>query len=188
MFNIQVFASVSVLKIEKIDPGDSPSDFPHLYFDDGRIGVLKNSLQKPNSLKVGQIVKVRLDTDHTIQSIRAIKNFEQPGYNSDFSRPAGLYEPTILPGLSSARAIFKRMNRKWTRDSECFNRAHIWNYEEFKRSGLKSNKVFIFFTKRYIRKYKFHWWFHAIPTVLIKHRGKVVERALDRRYATGLFK
>lgn len=171
-----------ILQIEHIDPGDTPEEFPHIYFDDGRVGVLRSSNVAIDAWKKNQFVKVRLDSNHTIISIEPSEKVDVEELEEHDNSSGKEYSPTILPDLKSASTIFRRMNRKWTKSSECFNRAHIWNYEEYKRSGLLSKKVFIFFTKRYIRKYKFYWWFHAIPTVLVKVNGKVSERALDPRY------
>ena len=41
----------------------------------------------------------------------------------------------------------------------------------------------MFFTTRYIRKYKFHWWFHVTPMFYVKSFKS--PRTLDRRYTSG---
>lgn len=177
-------AEIENLKIEYLDYGNTLNEHLHVYFSDGKVGVLKN---EPNSnLQEGNWVAVDLDKNHTIISINPIKEpILGNEYVGSINSENNDYIATILPNLASAVSIFARMNRRWQNESQCYNRAHIWNYEEYKRTSLFSKKVFIFFTRRYIRNYNFYWWFHAIPTVLVRHEGNIVERALDPRYTRG---
>lgn len=92
------------------------------------------------------------------------------------------YNPTILSTSTAATSIFQRMRRDYQNDSQCYNRAHIWAWEEFKYSGLKSNKHFLFFTRRYIRNYRYKWWFHVAPSTIVSGLG---DRILDRRFTSG---
>lgn len=89
------------------------------------------------------------------------------------------YEPTLVPDYATTQSIFKRMRRNYQNYSQCYNRAHIWAYEEFQRTGLKSKKYFMFFTKSYIRKYNYKWWFHVAPGVSVIDKE---DRILDRRF------
>jgi len=94
------------------------------------------------------------------------------------------YTPSVVTS-AKATSIFNKMRQKWTTKGQCFNRAHIWTYEEHKRSGLNSNKVFLFFTSRYIRNYRFGWWFHVTPMVYVGGTKNLNMRMLDRRYTSG---
>ena len=93
------------------------------------------------------------------------------------------FEPTILPNLEAATAMFERLNSKYQRVSQCFNRAHVWSSEEFKTNGIKTLKTFVFFPQNYLTAYRFNWWFHVAPTVLVQEGDQVVHRVLDYRYA-----
>ena len=90
-------------------------------------------------------------------------------------------EPTLIEGMEGAKKLFKaaRTDRK---PSECFNRAHVWSYEWFRDSGIFSEKVWIFFSRKYIRKYKFEWWFHVAPLIHVKEGEQVLERVMDIKY------
>lgn len=94
------------------------------------------------------------------------------------------YVPTTIASMDVAKKYFKeaRYNPK---DSQCFNRALIWTYEWWKNHSLKSNKILIFFTRTYIRRYNFEWWFHIAPYVHIMDQGKVIERVMDVKYGRG---
>src|SRR5690606_15063954 len=52
----------------------------------------------------------------------------------------------------------------------------------FKRSGTKSNKVFVLFTASYINRNKFKWWFHVAPLVEVNESGSIQSRVMDFRY------
>src|SRR5690606_5817297 len=54
--------------------------------------------------------------------------------------------------------------------------------------NLYSSKAWLFFTKKYIRKYKFEWWFHVAPMVHVVIDGEVKERVMDIKYARGPIK
>jgi hypothetical protein len=46
-------------------------------------------------------------------------------------------------------------------------------------------KSFIFFSKKYIRKFNFDWWFHVAPLVHVVNKNKIEERVMDIKYARG---
>ncbi len=94
------------------------------------------------------------------------------------------YVPTTIANMDLAKKYFReaRYNPK---DSQCFNRAMVWSYEWWREHSLKSNKLLIYFTRNYIRRYNFEWWFHIAPYVHIMENGKVVERVMDVKYSRG---
>lgn len=99
----------------------------------------------------------------------------------------GVYRPSILKSLEVARVFFAdtRTNPK---ESQCFNRAHAWTYDWRIKHKLYSSKVWLYFTRRFIRKHKFQWWFHVAPMVHVNINGEVKERILDIKYARGPIK
>lgn len=100
-------------------------------------------------------------------SIESEKTFDQ------------FYTPTVLRNNSEAKNIFNNLNRHYKSRSECYQRAHIWAYESLKKYNLVSMKVFLFFTKKYIREYDYDWWFHAAPYALVREDGVTIEKVLD---------
>jgi len=95
---------------------------------------------------------------------------------------ATAFTPTILSDLKEVKTVFKRLNHKYQRISQCYNRAHVWAYEEFKKNGLHSMKSFVFFTNSYLRRTRFNWWFHVAPLIKTSDQNEYV---LDYRYAFG---
>lgn len=95
------------------------------------------------------------------------------------------YSPSILKDMDVARSFFYEARKTQKLESQCFNRAHVWSYEWRKKHNLYSSKVWLFFTRRFIRKYQFEWWFHVAPTVHVIVDGAVRERVMDIKYSQG---
>ena len=98
---------------------------------------------------------------------------------------ADTFSSTVLNSLDDAQTAFNSMDRNTKKSSQCFNRAHGWAYDLYRTRGISSNKVFIFFSRQYIKKYKYDWWFHVAPYVLVNVNGQAVEHVLDRSYTKG---
>ena len=178
------FAKRFEVSIESIDHGKYGE--PHLIMmSDGRVGFLdsgdKNSLGDVELIKsTREIVEIELDDKHRVLSMRSVEHKKQlQPQTLESSEKIVSYGPTLIT-LTKARTAFSLMRPDYQYDSQCYNRAHIWAYEEFQRTALKSMKVFMFFTRRYIRNYSYHWWFHVTPAVLTSYGP----RTLDRRYTT----
>jgi hypothetical protein len=98
------------------------------------------------------------------------------------------YQPSILKSLDEARSFFYDARSPAKEESQCFNRAHVWTYEWRTKRNLYASKVWLFFTRKFIRKYKFEWWFHVAPMVQVVTDGAVKERVMDVKYARGPIK
>jgi Glutaminase len=98
------------------------------------------------------------------------------------------YSPSILSEINEARTLFLEARTDAREESQCFNRAHIWAYEWRIKRNFYSSKAWLFFTKKFIRKYKFQWWFHVAPMVHVVQDGEVKERIMDIKYAKGPLK
>ena len=160
---------------------------PHLVkMENGRVVFVKRDRELSKLMQLRhQLIEVEVGPTQDLLA------FENKGYISSESNPLFLmqekdpsqpFEPTVLPDNASASTIFARMNRRWQNDSQCYNRAHVWAVEEFNRTKLNSIKLFLFFTNRYIRNYRYKWWFHVSPMVLVQEGGFVTEKVLDRRF------
>lgn len=99
--------------------------------------------------------------------------------------PMMSYEPTVLPSMEAATKLLKTQRKpnmiQW--NIQCYNMAHVRAYEAWKYHGVNSQKIFLFFTKSYIRKYRFKWWFHVTPMVLVNNNGKADQMVLDREWS-----
>ena len=136
------------------------------------------------SLQNGDTVEINLDSKLNLISIQTVAPEVQPENEDLHPSEMMSYVPSII-GIATAQSVFQGMRRDYQNQSQCFNRAHVWTYEAFKRNALRSNKLFLFFTTRYIRKYNFYWWFHVTPMVYVGGTTQPFWRTLDRRYTSG---
>lgn len=88
-------------------------------------------------------------------------------------------DPDFVPSsFNNVEEVQKLMNElRFNRRarSQCYQRAHLWALEMRQMVNAKTEKVFLFFTDRYIREYNFAWWFHVASLVLINHQEWVVD-------------
>lgn len=90
--------------------------------------------------------------------------------------PGPDFGPSILSD-ADIQSVYQRLNKYMRRKSECSDRAHAWSYDEFKRSGTKSEKVFLFLTDAYIRRNRYKWFFHVAPLFTNPAGEKIVTDA-----------
>lgn len=104
---------------------------------------------------------------------------------AEYMEPQAFYTPTVLRSQDNAQAAFNTMDKRTKSDSQCYNRAHGWAYDLWRTHRINSQKLFLFFTRKYIRAYRYHWWFHVTPTTYVQTEGGVQERILDRSFTRG---
>lgn len=61
------------------------------------------------------------------------------------------------------------------RSSQCYQRAQVWAHRMFSQRALNTKKVFLFFTRSYVRRVNYKWWFHVAPFAM----ANGVETVLD---------
>lgn len=156
-----------------------------LKLNNGRVvfvsGRDKGMLQSKSLTGVN--VEVEVDENNNLEGIVSMP--EEPVPTETTNEVPASVNATVLESEDQVENIFRGMNRTYYNRTECTDRAQIWAYESWKKHGLVSKKVFMFFTNTYIRRYRYHWWFHVSPYTLVKSGEEVLERVLDRRYTTG---
>ena len=152
---------------------------------DGRIYKTQKSESNLKYFKsfIGQIVKItfsekgeelfinrieRALTSEVDPSVMDLNHFQ---YNQ-----LRKFAPTDLQSLEVASNIFSTMlNDGDRRRSHCFKRAHMWAFDMWSKMNISSQKVFIFYTQRYIQLEDFEWWFHVAPMVVVKGEEYVLD-------------
>lgn len=94
--------------------------------------------------------------------------------------PIGNYDLTTLPSYEAAQDVMDKFDGNTREKSQCYNRAHVWTYQTFVNSKVNLGKVWIFFSRKYIREYKYKWWFHIAP--FTKVDGYDTPYILDRGF------
>ncbi len=155
-----------------------------LKLDTGRVVFLKGDTFKAElEAARGATVELNVGSTNSLESVFKINQVAAENFTPSLviaEKPA--FEPTVI-SQAAAKVMFNRLNPKFKRISECSDRAHVWSYDEFKNNGIKTQKVFTFFTASYITRNRFKWWFHVAPLVSVAESdGSVGQRVLDYRY------
>lgn len=144
-------------------------------FRPDRFDVVKSVRVVDDSELNGELAVETLDLGPVIELQKNVK--------AAYKNPLDSYELTVLDDSKEVSRLFRTMNRKTKRRSQCYNRAHVWNYELKRDHNLNSGKIWIFFTAKYIRNYDYKWWFHVAPYT--KARDEQEEMVLDREFSSG---
>lgn len=196
LFSSLVMAQSEVsTQIHDIDFGEGGQEQPLIYLSTGQVvtyPVADKSVfdRLKNAIKTEDWFMLTINDQREIIDI---KDFTAPpSFVTSTSSKSIMndesFTPSILKNLDQARGFFYEARIDAKEESQCYNRAHIWAYEWRTKKNLYSSKVWIYFSRRYIRKYKFEWWFHVAPVVHVIHDGKVRERVMDIKYAKGPLK
>jgi hypothetical protein len=127
---------------------------------------------------------IELGNVHAINSVRAIseeelysdtwtyesedRNFLSPHHSHLLRDPEReeMEEYSSTTSSYTPNQLWSFLHRKnLRRGAQCFHRAYVWAYDMQRELGRSSEKVFLFFTSRYVRQYGYNWWFHVAPYV-----------------------
>jgi hypothetical protein len=174
-------------QVADIETGTVPGEETLIFLSGGQVAkITQAEVKQLEQLRVakedGSWLHLTVDKDRYITVIDDapapyVKDVEEVSFKS-----APEYFLTVISSPSAAQAIFNdaRLKRK---ESQCYNRAHIWSYEWRVKHDIFSSKAWLFFTRKYIRKFNFEWWFHVSPALHVKENDKVFFRVTDKKYA-----
>lgn len=187
LFNFSLFAKTELTtQIHDIDFGQ-PDEIPMIYLSTGQVVTLQNKKFMLERLKMAirsrSWFKIILNVKNQIIEIKEIIRLENKTDHHKSLYTSEPYNPSILKSISDAKVFFQDARTNAKQESQCFNRAHIWTYEWRVKKDLYSSKTWIFFTRQFIRKHKFEWWFHVAPMVHVIIDEEVKERIMDIKYS-----
>lgn len=189
--SLPVLAATEITtKIQDIDYGLKPGDEVLVFLSSGQVAKLRENNQalvseSKKAFNKRDWYRITMDDDRYITAAVEVEApIEETKSFKGLDMAPMSYVPTTIKDMATAQKYHKeaRYNPK---ESQCFNRAQVWTYEWWKNHSLKSMKILIYFSRTYIRRYNFEWWFHIAPYVHIMENGKVVERVMDVKYTSG---
>lgn len=161
---------------------------------DGRIYKMTNTEENEEMMKslVGRIVKLDFNVsgqEAIITNIRPVfaNEIDEKTYDLNHFQynQLRLFAPTNLQSYEKANELFKNMLNDGDRSrSQCFKRAHMWSYDMWSKLGIKSQKIFIFYTKRFQILEEYDWWFHVAPLVTVAGEDYVMDGTFLSRPVT----
>ena len=179
-------------QIVDVDYGKKTNDDVLVFLSSGHVAKLNRSEKSLTShvdlaLNSHEYLNISLDDNRFIQGMN--KAVVVPTMKMDTSTPVKSvleqYVPTTVESMEKAKQYFREQRHAAKPETQCFNRAHVWSYEWWKAHSLRSQKLLIFFSRNYIRRYDFEWWFHIAPYIHVMDNGKVLERVMDKKYSGG---
>lgn len=188
-FSLTTQASIQIKsQIHDIDYGQSDEDIM-LLLKSGDVAWMKKKAAKSLSkiiINRKETFNFILNDQRELMRLEVIpQNFVKTHETLPGQTTEEIYTPTIVSGLDLAKEYFNEA-RYLNKESQCYNRAHVWSYEWFTNRSVNSNKTWVFFTRRYIRKFKFEWWFHVSPSIAVMEvDGVVREKIMDVKYGRG---
>ncbi len=79
---------------------------------------------------------------------------------------------------------FNTMRRDTRGRSQCYNRAHVWSWELYRQfyqgQRIQTGKIWLFFTKKFIRSVRYKWWFHIAPYMNLDSNPMVLDRKFTK--------
>lgn len=145
------------------------------------------------------IIDIRLTSEATMQSLfNSIATADPFAFQQKDYSAADLFSSYISDFDSEyeVESLFRTMRTDLRSKSQCYNRAHVWSYELHRRRHngrrIQTGKMWLFFTRRYIRDYDYKWWFHIAPYLNVQGQPRVIDRTFaynpqDERTWTNMF-
>lgn len=191
---VSAFSATLTSRVHSIDKGVNFYDVDIVMLENGHNAFLKpgdksllDSIER--SIENQDTLELQLDDELNVLSVQTVAAAPEDVNTNSVSIPeyaeSMSYDPSIVTS-SQATSAFKNMRRNYQNNSQCYNRAHVWTYEEFQKTGMKTGKLFLFFTSKYIRNYRYKWWFHVTPFAYVDGLSQSNWRTMDRRYTSGL--
>ena len=180
--------------IHHLDHGDQMGEETLVYLSNGRVVRMKNfDLSLIEEMQEGvqskKVFELELSDHNEILNLN-VSAVQPQRLSAPSPSQKSLMTETFIPsilGLEKANELF-RESIPSPKESQCFNRAHVWSHEWRIKHKVYSNKMWMFFTRKYIRDFAFGWWFHVAPMIHMVEEGKVRERVMDVKYARGPLK
>ncbi|MCT4640783.1 MAG: protein-glutamine glutaminase family protein [Bacteriovoracaceae bacterium] len=75
-----------------------------------------------------------------------------------------------------AKQIYSKLNNNTKTKAQCYNKAYIWAYNMYETHRIYSNKIFIFYTSKYLKQRGGDWSYHVAPLVLVDNKKAVFDK------------
>lgn len=135
-----------------------------------------------------EIFEIELSSTETERSLLKNKSFYKSlNLEKEKIEAASLQNTyvTDIKKLGDLEEIFERQRRQFRSRSQCYNRAHVWSWElnkvYYDGKRIQPGKMWIFYSRNYIRKHDFKWWFHVAPYLTVNNEIKIIDRTFLKK-------
>lgn len=147
----------------------------------------KRNVQKPacialasikEAMRLGKTLRIQYSYDEDFQrelKVARVVEARVPLKGYDVQTNSS-FRPTNLKSYEQAQRILSTF-KEAKKSSQCYQRAYRWNYDMNQEFGVKSERIYLFFSKRfrYRPDYKYKWWFHIAPVVTVNGEKFVMD-------------
>ena len=187
--SLNAYAFEVLTKVTGIEISEKGFEPSLVFLGSGEVAKLKpgenEMLQQLLSAKDHQLtLKLTMTDRREITRIELSDSKQNSSVLYSSVKSLNVETPTVLNSLKNAQKYFSGARYKH-KESQCFNRAHIWSYEWKTQNRINTSKMFIFFSVKYIREHDFQWWFHVAPYLHVVIGTDIKERIMDRKYLSG---
>lgn len=196
LFTLPLWANTQVTtQIHDIDHGDHIADEALVFLTSGQVmkinvndtdlyNRLSSSLLKHETVKleIGENREI-LDVIPQPTTVRPLPKMSSEKSIMSMDPLQGYNASVATPDF--AKKLFREQRHPSKEETQCFNRAMIWTYEWRVKHNFYSKKIWIFFTRKFVRRYNFDWWFHVSPLINVAIDGQIHERTMDAKYSGG---
>lgn len=147
--------------------------------DEGLVNALEHAKKNQNHL--------RLDFNEESGDLLGVELLEtsRPELTASALIGQESYNATVMASKAEAQVVFDDLDRNIKRWAQCFNRAHVWSFDMWRKKDVYSMKMFLFFTRRFIEENRYKWWFHVAPYVLANTDQGIQEKIMDASFTQG---
>ena len=134
------------------------------------------------AIKAQQMIELEVNAKNTILSAKLSLEKASPTLIPEFSKEPDVedYDPTQFSTMQEIKEAFATMDRGTRSRSQCYNRAYVWGHDLWRDRGVNSMKIFLFFTTKYIREFRYDWWFHVSPMSYVAEDEYVMDRLFTK--------
>ena len=134
-----------------------------------------------------EIIGIDMTNDHTDEALDYNEGFTKTSMKLSFEGVDILRNAPVTDFKSEQELLNKFYSQRKDLKSraQCYNRAHVWVHEMRKKyyrgNKITMGKIWIFYSKYFINRINYKWWFHIAPYSTLNGAEKVMDRTfLDR--------
>lgn len=167
-----------------IEQAVTKDDLGFIYLNNGRVLRLEKAadISEFSRFSKHQALSIRVIDRGEVDELIDVRFVDQPaGYIDAFrSEQDSAFDIDSQAIDPTPTGVFNYMKAMGFRRGECFHRAYLWAYDTWTKEKIATHKTFLFFTRKYIERYRYKWWFHVAPMLI----SDGVEWMLDPRFVS----
>lgn len=188
-------AQANTYKISHLDQ----SDHLEVFLNDGQVLEVapenKELIEKIyQAYELNSSIEIELESGpispDVVERIESIKFLENDFYSNamistdEVVTPLSNFTPTNIENMDLVKEMFNSLKQRTKWFTQCFNRAHIWARQMDKDFGVQSEKILIYYTKKFRKEVSGKWWFHIAPMVTVQGEKYVMDKEFTREPIT----